>query len=292
MTVKPKLLNDFKCIADECSDTCCAGWEIYADSDTADYYSIIPGENGDFVRSRLTQCDDGVLLCREGERCPFLREDNLCELIIRLGEDSLCDICREHPRFYSGTDNLTEIGVGLCCPEATRLWLESSCEFVFEEDGYELTGDEGEALERQLRLIDYLVNGEGRLGERFCSLLSSGQIDTALYGELCKLYSSLELLDLHFAKRFFALPKEISDTRMARLAAYFVFRYYFELGEELCLKFCAASLIMIASLGGELESAAKDYSKEVEYDTDNLTRIYEFLSDCNSLGTLCADILK
>ncbi|MBQ2765502.1 MAG: flagellin lysine-N-methylase [Clostridia bacterium] len=292
MIIKPEFFDKFKCIAGKCSDTCCAGWEIYADPQTADYYSMIPGENGDYVRSHLTKFDDGILLCLEGERCPFLRGDNLCELIIRLGEDSLCDICREHPRFYAETENLIEMGVGLCCPEAARLWLESPCDFIFEEDQYQPTQKEKEMLDRQMKLIDYLANGEGLLGERFCSLLGCGKSNDALYSELCKLYSSLELLDARFAERFYANPREFSDKRMAKLAAYFVFRYYFELGEEMCLKFCAASLIMIASLDGELGSSAKDYSKEVEYDTDNLERIYAFLSDCNSLGPLCAKMLK
>ncbi len=34
----PKYLNKFKCIADKCEDTCCAGWEIVIDEETYDYF--------------------------------------------------------------------------------------------------------------------------------------------------------------------------------------------------------------------------------------------------------------
>ena len=36
------------------------------------------------------------------------------DLIIRHGEDALCDICREHPRFYSYSENgnIREGGLG------------------------------------------------------------------------------------------------------------------------------------------------------------------------------------
>ena len=37
----------------------------------------------------------------------------------------LCDICREHPRFYEWYGEYKDAGVGLCCEEAVRLLLES-----------------------------------------------------------------------------------------------------------------------------------------------------------------------
>lgn len=290
MTVKPKFYDSFKCIASDCPDTCCAGWEIDVDRDTAEYYDALGGEVGEYVRSKLLR-GDGVQLCREGERCRFLREDNLCELILRVGEDALCDICREHPRFFLGSDNITEVGVGLCCPEAARLWLTSECGFVLEDDGAVMSADERETLERQMYVIERLSNGVGTLGGRLSELLGYGAADYDLYPSLRRLYSSLEVLDAHFSERFSESPTAVSDVRLTRLAVYFVYRYYFELGEELCLRFCAASLIMIAAMGGELTQAAKDYSKEVEYDPDNLDKLYAFLTRCSALGTLCREVL-
>ncbi|MBQ8552345.1 MAG: flagellin lysine-N-methylase [Clostridia bacterium] len=289
MIIKPKFFDSFRCIASDCPDTCCAGWEIDVDEDTAEYYSTLTGENGEYVRSKL-RCEDSVQLCREGERCPFLRGDNLCELILRLGEGALCDICREHPRFYSGSDGVTEVGVGLCCPEAARLWLTESCEFVYEDDGERMSAVEEETVARQLMLIRHITSGGGTLGERLARLIDD-EPDAELYPKLRRLYTLLEALDPSFAGGFSDAPVSVTDKRYIKLAAYFLFRYYFELGETLCIKFTAASLVMIAAMGGDLVTAAKDFSKEVEYDTDNLDRIYDFLSDCCGLAKLCREVL-
>lgn len=34
----PSYFKDFKCIASECEDTCCAGWEIVIDQETYNCY--------------------------------------------------------------------------------------------------------------------------------------------------------------------------------------------------------------------------------------------------------------
>ena len=47
----------------------------------------------------------------------------LCELILKLGEESLCEICREHPRFRNFFAGREEVGLGLCCEEAARLLM-------------------------------------------------------------------------------------------------------------------------------------------------------------------------
>lgn len=124
-TCRPDYYDRFRCIAGSCKDSCCIGWEIHVDEDKIDYYRHISGELG----TRLKMCIDWeekcFLLQGAEERCPFLNQDNLCDLILGLGEDSLCDICREHPRFYDWFDGYTEMGLGICCEEAARILLES-----------------------------------------------------------------------------------------------------------------------------------------------------------------------
>ncbi len=291
MIIKTKFYDSFRCTASACPDTCCAGWEIDVDSETAEYYESIPGTAGAFVREKLIPCDGGIKLCCEGERCQFLRDDNLCELIIRFGEESLCDICREHPRFYSGMDGVTAVGVGLCCPEAARLWLSETCELVCENDGETADNQTNEDVSRLFSLIEYITVGEGTLGERFFKLINGGSADSSVYGELRELYRSLEFMEIGFCDSFSESPKCVNDKRYCSLAGYFIFRYYFELPESLCIKFAAVSLIMIAAMGGELQEDSKDYSKEVEYDTDNLERIYAFLENAAGLGELCRKVL-
>ncbi len=290
MIVKPKFYDSFKCIASACPDTCCAGWEIEVDDESYEYYDSLPENDRDFVYSKLLHGENGeALLCREGARCAFLRRDNLCELILRFGEGALCDICREHPRFYSGTENITEVGVGLCCPEAARLWLTSPVGFVCEDDGYPAHEWELELYHRQMEIIRKIVESQRNLGEMLASLIGD-EDDAKLYEKLRELYSDIELLDVDFPKRFSPDIPHVPDEAYKKLAAYFVYRYFFELGEELCLRFAAASAIMIAAMGGDILISAKDYSKEVEYDADNLERIYEFLESTVGLGALCKTV--
>lgn len=67
----------------------------------------------------------------------FCQPDGLCRLILTLGEESLCDICAEHPRFYNEYPDRIEAGSALCCEEAVRLLLErdTPLELIIETDG-------------------------------------------------------------------------------------------------------------------------------------------------------------
>ena len=56
-------------------------------------------------------------------RCPFLNSNNLCDIILNMGEEHISYICTHHPRFYNYYKNHTEMGYGLCCEEAVRLLL-------------------------------------------------------------------------------------------------------------------------------------------------------------------------
>lgn len=120
--VMPHYCENFACIANKCKDNCCIGWEIDIDSKTYDFYM---SQNGDFSE-RLKKNIDHATPCfilGEDERCPFLNENNLCDIIINLGEDSLCQICRDHPRYFEWFDGVCEGGTGLSCEEAARLIL-------------------------------------------------------------------------------------------------------------------------------------------------------------------------
>jgi len=292
MTVKPIFFDSFRCIADRCTDTCCAGWEIDVDEDTYAYYCSLEGDDSEFLRSRLTHTDGGcVRLCHEGERCPFLREDNLCEMIIRLGEDALCDICREHPRFYSESENITEVGVGLCCEEAARLWLNTELQFIFDDSCGIADREECDMLERQMSIVSELLHGEKTLGEILCEMIDTDS-SSDVFSKMRDLYRSLDMLDENFGERFSDAAVVTEDKRFRNLAAYFVYRWYFELGERDALLFTTASLVMISAMDGdELYLNVKDYSKEIEYDTDNPYRIIEFCKVASGLGELARLVL-
>jgi lysine-N-methylase len=85
----------------------------------------------------------------ENERCPFLNKTGLCDLITALGEDSLCQICADHPRFRNFFADRTEIGLGLCCEAAAQLilsWPDKVTLVTLEDDGNEDALPEEDAL--------------------------------------------------------------------------------------------------------------------------------------------------
>ena len=150
LTIKPDFYDSFKCIEDKCTDSCCIGWEIDVDDVALEKYNKINTDFGEKICSQIIKSEDGsscFSLC-ENERCPFLNKKNLCDIIINCGEDYLCDICREHPRFYEWFAGVTECGLGLCCEEVCRILLENEEPFslVEESDGEEIVFENQEDI--------------------------------------------------------------------------------------------------------------------------------------------------
>ncbi len=107
----------FKCTASKCPDTCCKGWEIIINPDTYEQYKYYDTEFGKTIieNIRIDEDSDAVFIQKNG-RCPFLNENNLCDIIINEGENALCEVCRQHPRFVEEYGGITEISLSLSCP--------------------------------------------------------------------------------------------------------------------------------------------------------------------------------
>ena len=136
----PEYYPAFRCIASECGHTCCAGWEIDIDADSLARYDRLPGAFGERVRQCVSREGAPHFILTAQERCPLLNGDNLCELILRVGEDALCQICRDHPRFRNYFSGRVEMGLGLACEEAARLilsWPRPLRLILLEGDGAE-----------------------------------------------------------------------------------------------------------------------------------------------------------
>ena len=189
---KPTFYKEFSCIAGACPDTCCAGWEIEVDETTAEGYLAEKGAFGDRLRREIGSEPGEYFFKLKNNRCPFLNKENLCDIFINLGEDRLCDICREHPRFYNWFGDYTEVGLGLCCEEAERLLFSDSKSLTFveevtqdeeqdysDEDEYtdasDLLDDESEECEQMLEerkaIFSILQNRKKNIGARLKRLL-------------------------------------------------------------------------------------------------------------------------
>lgn len=136
ITLRPDYYDDFECIAGSCRHTCCAGWEIDIDPDSMALYRECPD-----IMCHIK--DSSFILQGDDERCPFLNDKGLCDLILKYGEDILCDVCTEHPRFYNYLDDAEYIGLGLCCEAALDLILDRDGDFRLLKG---VVSDEGEVL--------------------------------------------------------------------------------------------------------------------------------------------------
>ena len=252
----PSYYNTFRCIADKCTDNCCIGWEIDIDSDTAQYYKSVGGDFGKRLRENISEENSFIL---KGERCPFLNEKNLCDIIISCGEEHLCQICRDHPRFFEWYGNVKEGGIGLSCEEGARLILTAddggiSESFVDEED--EPVDDELFALLTDSRKELFAeLDSDKTLREKLLYLLSfaeelqfhidnrendaeyipSDGIREADIGEIISLYADFEPIDDEWKKELSALISSekgfdgLSDEEekyMLNICRYFLWRYF------------------------------------------------------------------
>lgn len=119
---KPSYYDSFKCIAGDCTDTCCAGWEIVIDDETMEHYKKMTDVNGRYIMSNVDEKEGVYKRCNN--RCAFLDDNNLCQLIIRTGEENLCKTCDRYPRHFEEYGNLEEALISISCPIASKIIID------------------------------------------------------------------------------------------------------------------------------------------------------------------------
>lgn len=255
----PNYYTNFSCIASACRHSCCIGWEIDVDGEALSRYASVTGELGDRLRRSIDyDSDPPCFILTEDERCPFLNQNGLCDLICELGEDSLCQICSDHPRFYNRLPDRVEAGLGLCCEAVAELILSQTEPFSvvrLPEDAREVRSLNGcgealdrdpfveRALEMREGLLAILCDRRLPLGDRIRHALGCFDIDLTEeppllrdYGELEHLLRNMERLDPAWDRYLDAL-KGLSESPLAeldgeegipfeQLLCYFLYRYF------------------------------------------------------------------
>ena len=122
LIVRPDYYKEFKCAADKCEDTCCAGWQIVVDPKSLKRYGQIKSRFRTHIR-RGVDFKEGVFRQKDEKRCAFLNDDNLCDMYRVLGEKSLCKTCRLYPRHIEEFEGVREITLSLSCPEVARILM-------------------------------------------------------------------------------------------------------------------------------------------------------------------------
>ena len=164
----PAYYEQFRCTASACTDNCCIGWEIDIDDDTLARYQHTDGAFStrlhDSIALPSNEEETAHFILDQNERCPFLNKNNLCDIYTTLGEQNLCQICTDHPRFYDWFPNGKECGIGLCCESAAEQILSPDTDFTFREqsDGEAIPAnfDETERAEIQIANLLFFMRDE------------------------------------------------------------------------------------------------------------------------------------
>lgn len=186
----PSYCEKFRCIAEKCTDNCCIGWEIDIDAGTLAYYKGVPGSLGKRLNEGIS---NGCFVLDENERCPFLNSRGLCDIITELGEEHLCRICTEHPRYYEWFGRVREGGIGLCCEAAAELILSE--DFALSER--EIPDEEDEDCDAEL--FSFLVAAR--------SEITAHLLNDSLPGALCAMLDFAEQLQLNIDRGSYIIPE-------------------------------------------------------------------------------------
>ena len=306
--VYPSYYPNFRCIAGDCRHSCCVGWEIDVDAATMKKYRSIGGELGEKLKKNITRGKTPHFKLTDGERCPFLNGDNLCDLILCGGEELLCQICTDHPRFRSFYSSRTEIGLGLCCEEAARLILSQHEKITL------ISNSKAEPLNREEEALLALRDEFFTLAQDR-SIPISAREDAILrrvgvmlpehsVREWAAFYLTLERMD----ETWTALLQDVGDadltafetamqgrgTEYEQLLCYFLYRHLPAALDDGDVSgkaaFAVLSTRFLRALGawqyqktghftqGDQIELARLYSAEIEYSQENLDTLYDEFS--------------
>lgn len=307
---KPAYFDTFRCLAARCPDSCCHLWDVQVDADSAAKYRRLPGDLGQRLRQALYEEDGETYIALENGRCPMWRTDGLCRLQAELGEEALCQTCREFPRLRHDYGDFVELGLELSCPEAARLILTEETGALLreqvpggEEPGYDTDAMAVLKATRQEALT--LLAGNRSVPDSLALLLLYGAqaqqaldegelpdfdpeagLETArefaVSGDIQKMldfFSNLEILTPQWQQRLeHPAPAPWQQEHLA-LARYFVNRYWLQAVSDYDLysrvKFAVIACLLVRHLGGSLLETAQLFSKEIENDAQNVDALLD-----------------
>ncbi len=308
--VKNPFYDPFRCIAQNCPDSCCKEWSVQVDDASAARYRSLPGSLGDRLRQVLIREDGEFVIAIEDGRCPMWRSDGLCRIQAELGEQALCETCRAFPRLTHDYGDFAELTLELSCPEVSRLlltqeWGESLVETIPGGEAPEYDTDAMAVLLRTRRQAMEILRSDRPVGEMLTLLLlyayqAQGELDgceetafdadaaletakalakPADFADVLEFYAHLEILTDAWARRLEDAQPAPWSEHLRRLARYGVERYWLQAVSDYDLagrvKMVVLSCLLVKNLGGDPVQTAQQYSKEIENNADNLDGILD-----------------
>lgn len=294
ISLYPTFYHTFQCKANQCHHTCCQKWTIDVDEETAKLYQTLPTPLGEDLRKFMTVDDEGYYFMFSDKQptCPLLREDGLCRVVLELGEDSLCDTCHMHPRFYKYIEDLELCGVGLSCEESVEKLLATEgdqLQFTIEDDDCEFTAEDRPVLEN---IFDLLALG---INPAICQFTLNHSIHYCQ--ELVTVYKKTEPIDEEWTKQVAHLEAMLSSTTASttmdllkadtidvsalnKVYQYILYRQIDMLAEyslESLVRYAFDATVFIALLThqfGNLPEQIRRWSEQIEYDEDNVAFLF------------------
>lgn len=311
--VKPTFYKNFKCIAGDCPDSCCQGWEVDADSDSLEYYKTL--DNSLEIKKRIDsvlskdEFDNTIFTLAPKKRCPFLNDENLCDMHIAIGGEHTPYTCRTFPRFIYDFGATREIGISFSCPVASDMMYNTES-FDFETEvnsdlptlndidaekyfllykgraeAYKIAKDKNKSIRERLNdLLDLGVLLQEKLFP-----YDEGGDDIAFFD----VFKNPELINPEWKEKVenFSL-KQVSDTQSnENILMYFLYKYLMQAvyDDDALSKIKMAVLgVLINTYFGEDSWTVHLWSKETEHSQYNMDRYKKLLksADCLSVTEL------
>ena len=308
--VTPKYYKDFKCIAGDCPDSCCQGWEVDADEESLEYYKSLP--NSLEIKQRIDKVldkdefDNTIFTLAPKKRCPFLNDENLCDMHIAIGGEHTPVTCRNFPRFIYDFGGTREMGISFSCPVAAKLIYHSENHLEFEQeinsDLPVLNDIDAELFmkikQARTKAFSILQSAEKPLNKRLSELLDFAkelqkELDDYPEGgndiSFKEVFNNPELINPEWEEKVKNITvKPIKNTLYnENIAAYFIYKYFLlsVYDSDVLSKVKMAVIgVLINTYMGEGDWTMHLWSKETEHSQYNMDRYKRLLKEADCLS--------
>lgn len=308
--VKPTFYKDFKCIAGDCPDSCCQGWEVDADAESLEYYNTLDSsleikQRIDRVLSK-DEFDNNIFTLAPKKRCPFLNDENLCDMHIAIGGEHTPYTCRTFPRFIYDFGGTREIGVSFSCPVASdMMYALDSFDFEQEitdeppslndidatlyytlykarEQAYSIVKDRSVPINERLKgLLSFTLELQAKIND-----YPDGNSDDVSFIDV---FNNPELINPQWTQRVNnADIKPVSNSvANENIAMYFLYKYFLQAvyDEDVLSKVKMAVVgVLVNTYFGEDSWGIHLWSKETEHSQYNMDRYKALLKSARALS--------
>lgn len=309
--VKPIFYKNFKCIAGDCPDSCCQGWEVDADEDSLEYYKSLSPDLE--IKKRIDsvldkdEFDNTIFRLAPKKRCPFLNDKNLCDMHIAIGGEHTPYTCRTFPRFIYDFGGVREIGLSFSCPVAADMMYKFDERWTFEEE----INDEAPSLndidaqwyfllkKTREKIMDILFDENVDIKNKILKIVDIASFlqkeNNVKQENLCDgisfkdVFINPELINSEWEEKVEnIIEKPIENTNSnVNICAYFIYKYFmqavFDFDVLSKIKMMIIGVLVNTYFGGDSWTVHL-WSKETEHSQYNMERYKRLLNEAECLS--------